>query len=149
MSIVVAHSSCIRRIWALCVHSVIYPVWNIANVNHLNLLQLAPGGHLGRFVIWTKGAITALANNWGSFSRVSTTKNNYTLPRPLMTNSDLSRLINSDEIQSKVRGPVKTIRRYVRHKNPLTNLGVRVKLNPYALQARRAELLRSQRKKTK
>jgi len=26
------------------------------NVEKLNLLRLAPGGHLGRFVIWTKSA---------------------------------------------------------------------------------------------
>ena len=29
-------------------------------VDALNLLQLAPGGHVGRFVIWTEGAIKAL-----------------------------------------------------------------------------------------
>merc|ERR1711975_43528 len=29
-------------------------------VERLNLLQLAPGGHLGRFIIWTKGALERL-----------------------------------------------------------------------------------------
>jgi large subunit ribosomal protein L4e len=29
-------------------------------VESLNLLQLAPGGHVGRFVIWTESAISAL-----------------------------------------------------------------------------------------
>ena len=29
-------------------------------VEALNLLQLAPGGHVGRFIIWTESAITAL-----------------------------------------------------------------------------------------
>ncbi|KAJ6382071.1 hypothetical protein OIU77_030678 [Salix suchowensis] len=33
------------------------PGVEVANVERLNLLKLAPGGHLGRFVIWTKSAI--------------------------------------------------------------------------------------------
>ncbi|KAH8505580.1 hypothetical protein H0E87_012708 [Populus deltoides] len=33
--------------------------WEVANVERLNLVRLAPGGHLGRFVIWTKSAIEA------------------------------------------------------------------------------------------
>eukprot|EP00756_Hemistasia_phaeocysticola_P040949 Hpha_TRINITY_DN16891_c0_g1::TRINITY_DN16891_c0_g1_i5::g.149312::m.149312/K02930/RP-L4e, RPL4; large subunit ribosomal protein L4e len=32
------------------------PGVDTCNVNALNLLQLAPGGHVGRFVIWTQGA---------------------------------------------------------------------------------------------
>lgn len=32
------------------------PGVEVAHVNRLNLLQLAPGGHVGRFVIWTEGA---------------------------------------------------------------------------------------------
>jgi large subunit ribosomal protein L4e len=30
------------------------------NVESLNLLQLAPGGHVGRFIVWTESAISAL-----------------------------------------------------------------------------------------
>ena len=32
------------------------PGIDIVNVERLNLLKLAPGGHLRRFVIWTKSA---------------------------------------------------------------------------------------------
>ncbi|MCP6198867.1 50S ribosomal protein L4, partial [Klebsiella pneumoniae] len=32
------------------------PGVELLNVNKLNLLKLAPGGHLGRFVIWTQSA---------------------------------------------------------------------------------------------
>jgi len=39
------------------------PGVEIAHVNSLNLLQLAPGGHLGRFVLWTKAAFLKLADN--------------------------------------------------------------------------------------
>jgi len=122
------------------------PGVEVANVNSLNLLQLAPGGHLGRFVIWTKAAFDKLNSNWGSVTRHSTQKKGYTLPRNVMFNSDVSRLINSDEVQSKVRPAIKSIVRAPLKKNPLTNLGARVKLNPYALALRRSEILSQQRR---
>ena len=36
------------------------PGVEVASVDALNLLQLAPGGHLGRFIIWTKSAFEKL-----------------------------------------------------------------------------------------
>ena len=58
-----------------------------------------------------------------------------------MANSDLARLINSDEVQSVVRPPIKSTHlRLPRHKNPLTNLNVMLRLNPYAQTLRRMEL---------
>jgi len=65
----------------------------------------------------------------------------------MIANSDLTRLINSDEIQSKVRPAIKEVKRTQQHKNPLTNLGVRVRLNPYALALRRSELQQQERRK--
>jgi len=123
------------------------PGVELSHVDGLNLLQLAPGGHLGRFVIWTKSAFTKLNDNWGSVRRESTQKKGYYLPRPMIANSDLTRLINSDEIQSKVRPAIKDVKRTQQHKNPLTNLGVRVRLNPYALALRRSELQQQERRK--
>jgi len=122
------------------------PGVDTAQVDSLNLLQLAPGGHLGRFIIWTQGAFTRLNEVWGSQSRESTVKKGYKLPRPLISNSDVTRLINSDEVQSRVRAPIKTLKRRVQHKNPLKNFGARVKLNPYALTVRRSELLAKERR---
>ena len=58
-----------------------------------------------------------------------------------MTNSDLTRLINSDEIQSIVRPPKQQKRGRPLKKNPLKNLGALLKLNPYAKTARRQQLL--------
>lgn len=43
---------------------------------------------------------------FGTTSTESTVKKGYKLPRPMMTNADLTRIINSDEIQSAIR-PVK------------------------------------------
>jgi len=63
-----------------------------------------------------------------------------------MTNSDITRLINSDEVQSKVRPAETTVVRKRIKKNPLKNLGVKVRLNPYALSLRRSELLAQERR---
>jgi len=125
------------------------PGVDTAQVDSLNLLQLAPGGHLGRFIIWTQGAFTRLNDLWGSQSRESTEKKGYKLPRALISNSDVTRLINSDEVQTVVRAPIKSLKRRVQHKNPLKNLGARVKLNPYALTMRRSELLAAERRAIK
>ena len=67
--------------------------------------QLAPGGHLGRFIVWTKSAFEALDTVFGTVETESGAKKGYRLPRTPMTNSDLTRLINSDEIQSIVNAP--------------------------------------------
>ncbi|KNA18419.1 hypothetical protein SOVF_070690 [Spinacia oleracea] len=117
------------------------PGVEICHVDRLNLLKLAPGGHLGRFVIWTKGAFDKLDSIYGSFDKASEKKNKYLLPRAKMLNGDLARIINSDEIQSVVR-PIK--KDYVRaplKKNPLKNLNVMLKLNPYAKTAKRMAML--------
>jgi large subunit ribosomal protein L4e len=122
------------------------PGVDTAQVDSLNLLQLAPGGHLGRFIIWTQGAFKRLNEVWGSQCRESTVKKGYKLPRPIISNSDVTRLINSDEVQTHVRAPIKTLKRRVQHKNPLKNFGARVKLNPFALTLRRSELLAKERR---
>jgi large subunit ribosomal protein L4e len=122
------------------------PGVEVASVESLNLLQLAPGGHLGRFVIWTRGAFEKLNAIWGSTTRESTQKSGYTLPRSLMANSDLTRIINSDEVQSKLRPAKKGVKRYNKKRNPLKNLGALVKLNPHALALRRAEVSAQERR---
>jgi len=122
------------------------PGVELAHVDRLNLLQLAPGGHMGRFIVWTQPAFEKLGAIYGSVSRESTSKTGYTLPRNVMANSDITRLINSDEVQSKVRAADTTIVRKRLKKNPLRNLGVKVRLNPYALSLRRAELKAQERR---
>lgn len=58
-------------------------------------LQLAPGGHLGRFCIWTKSAFDKLDSIFGTATKPSAVKKGYLLPRSVMANGDLARLINS------------------------------------------------------
>jgi len=103
------------------------------NVKHLGLLQLAPGAHLGRFIIWTQGAIDSLDSIYGSESTQSV-KSNYSLPANIISNTDVTRLINSSEIQSVVRpaGQPSQKRTHVLKKNPLKNKQVLLRMNPYA-----------------
>ncbi|CAH8354654.1 unnamed protein product [Eruca vesicaria subsp. sativa] len=102
---------------------------------------LAPGGHVGRFVIWTKSAFEKLEGIYGSFETPSEKKKGYVLPRAKMVNADLARIINSDEVQSVVKPIKKDEKRAVMKKNPLKNLNVMLKLNPYAKTAKRMSLL--------
>ncbi|RZR99149.1 hypothetical protein BHM03_00028640 [Ensete ventricosum] len=126
------------------------PGVDVANVERLNLLKLAPGGHIGRFIIWTKSAFEKLDSVFGSFDKPSDKKKGYVLPRPKMVNADLSRIINSDEVQSVVRPIKKEVKRHTLKKNPLKNLYALLKLNPYAKTARRMALLaEAQRVKAK
>ncbi|KAJ5708905.1 60S ribosomal protein L4-A [Penicillium malachiteum] len=106
-----------------------------SSVFSLNLLQLAPGGHLGRFVVWTSSAFEALDQVYGTTTSPSALKKDYLLPSGLVANADLARLINSSEIQSVVRAPkgeARTKRTNVQKKNPLRNKQVMLRLNPYA-----------------
>jgi len=112
------------------------PGVELASVESLNLLQLAPGGHVGRFVIWTEAAFAALDGVFGTYSEPSASKlhhgNPYRLPQLQMTNSDLSRLINSDEVQSKINPPKEGQAKGVLKCNPLKSAATMAALNPAA-----------------
>lgn len=123
------------------------PGVDLCQVGRLNLLQLAPGGHVGRLIVWTKAAFEQLDTIYGSSTKKSS-KKGYTLPHSMVTNSDITRIINSDEVQSKVRAAETLVVRARRKKNPLKNLGVMIKLNPYAQVLRRAELLSQEARQT-
>lgn len=108
------------------------PGVDVAHVDRLNLLTLAPGGAIGRFTIYTESAVKRLRSLFGTLKGGSTEKKGYTLPRSIMKNTDISRIINSDQIQS-VLLPKKTPIRHVKsRKNPLSNNAVLGRLCPYA-----------------
>jgi large subunit ribosomal protein L4e len=121
------------------------PGVEFAQVGRLNLLDLAPGGHLGRFVIWTKDAFEKLDSIFGTPSQHAEGKKGFSFPRSKMTNADLGRLLKSDEIRSVLRERISNRRRYIRKKNPLKNLGALIKLNPYAIVQRRRAILENER----
>lgn len=117
------------------------PGVELVDVSRLNLLQLAPGGHLGRFVIWTESAFSKLDQIYGDFKKPG--KKGFNLPAPVLTNADISRVLNSDEVQSSLR-PKKRKNRKKRKKNPLKNLGERLRLDPYYIVLKRKRLLARQ-----
>jgi len=108
------------------------PGVSLVSVNKLNLLKLAPGGHVGRFCIWTESAFERLNALYGTWREKSKLKSDYNLPQPIMTGTDLSRLLKSEEIQKVIRRPMKVVRRAAVKRNPLTNMRALMKLNPYS-----------------
>merc|ERR1719402_480929 len=123
------------------------PGITLLNVSRLNLLKIAPGGHVGRFCVWTESAFKKLDSLYGTWRKESTEKSNYNLPMPKMTNTDLSRLLKSEEIQQAVRAPQKEKTRKIIKKNPLKNARVMQRLNPYAAVAKRNAILTEERQK--
>lgn len=114
-----------------------------SSVFSLNLLQLAPGGHLGRFIVWTSSAFAALDEVYGTTTTASALKKDFLLPSNVLANADIARLINSSEIQSVLREPkgeARTKRTNVQKKNPLRNKQVMLRLNPYAAQYSKEKL---------
>jgi len=106
------------------------PGLEIVHVDRLSLLRLAPGGHLGRFIIWTRGAFERLDTIWGTRGGKSRTKKGYRLPRPILTNPDITRIITSDEIRSAIR-PIRNIAKHKHWVNPFRNPRRMAELNPF------------------
>ena len=72
---------------------------------------------------------------YGSTTTPSALKKDFLLPSNVVHNADISRLINSSEVQAVVRpakGEAKTKRTGVQKKNPLKNKQVLLRMNPYA-----------------
>ena len=109
------------------------PGVDVCHIDRLNLLQLAPGGHLGRLIVWTQGAFQKLDHIFGTVDKAGVGKKGYILERPILSNANIARIINSDDIQSIVK-PIQTnkILHDKQKKNPLTNKVKMNFLNPYA-----------------
>lgn len=117
------------------------------NINKLNLLKIAPGGHVGRFIIWTESAFKYLNDLFGTWAEGSKLKKGYNLPKPIMANTDLSRLLKSQEVLKALAPPKKKVHLRVRRLNPLSNTRQMIKLNPYSgITKRRALLARLKRR---
>lgn len=98
-------------------------------VSRLNLLQLAPGGHMGRFCVWSQAALEALDKIYGEDGK--------RIPTAAMTNADLARLINSDEIQSVLNPAKPQSGIYEPKANPLRSIAALEKLDIHAANKRR------------
>jgi len=117
-----------------------FPGVDTCNVSRLNLLQLAPGGHMGRFVVYTEAAFKELDTIYGAGGKA--------IPSAEMTNADLTRIINSDEIQSVVNAQKMGNKTYLRKKNAIKSAKALAMLSPYAA-ANRASETAAQKTKAK
>ena len=79
-----------------------------------------------------------ISSFYGHLSKVLS----FSLPTAKIANPDVTRLINSDEIQSVVRpaGQKTQKRPWTQKKNPLVNKAILFRLNPYAKTLRRQEI---------
>ena len=118
------------------------PGVELCQVSRLNLLQLAPGSHLGRFIIWSEGAFNELNSIYGDGTPGSSSKSGYNLPRHIVSSADVARIINSDQVQSVIRPAITTQLVHPKKKNALKNRDVMIALNPYFAEKRRIEAAR-------
>jgi large subunit ribosomal protein L4e len=77
------------------------PGVDVLSVSRLSLYQLAPGGTLGRLVLWTAGA-------FGALDQIYSDKRGFELPRPILTNSDTRAIAESDAVLSVLRPELET-----------------------------------------
>mmetsp|Transcript_14096 Transcript_14096/g.33583 ORF Transcript_14096/g.33583 Transcript_14096/m.33583 type:complete len:413 (+) Transcript_14096:87-1325(+) len=117
-----------------------------AHIDRLNLLRLAPGGHFGRFTIFTESAFKKLSAIYGTHKSGAPLKKGYHLPRAAMANADLARIINSTEVQSVLR-PKKEKATFAPKRNALKSKEVMEELNPGSTD-RKAALQKSSEKGT-
>ena len=85
--------------------------------------------------MWSSAAFAALDKIYGSTTTPSALKKDFLLPSNIVANADVSRLINSSEVQAVVRpvkGSARTKRTNVQKKNALRNKQILLRLNPYA-----------------
>ncbi|CAH2223567.1 60S ribosomal L4 [Pelobates cultripes] len=125
------------------------PGITLLSISKLNVLWLAPGGHVGRFCIWTESAFRKLDDLYGTWRKAAVLKADYNLPMHKMTNTDLSRILTSQDIQKALHAPIKKVKRSELKKNQLKNLKIMMRLNPYAKTAKRNAILRQAAKETK
>merc|ERR1719440_1285315 len=109
-----------------------------SSVNSLNLLQVAPGGNFGRFIVWTESAFKKLNEIYGTLKGAAPAKKGYRLPRGAMENADVARIINSTEVQSVLKPKLEAPKKFGSKKNALKNKMQMARLNPGILQKKLA-----------
>jgi large subunit ribosomal protein L4e len=77
------------------------PGIDLQNVARLSLYQLAPGGTLGRLVLWSASA-------FGALDQIYNDKHGFELPRGLLTNTDTKAIATSDAVLSVIRPALET-----------------------------------------
>jgi len=107
------------------------PGVDAVSVSALNVLKLAPGGHLGRLIVWSESAFKALDAIYGTDHAACPRKSKFRIPRPIMQNGSVTDLINRGDIQTKLRAKRTHLRtRAVSNANPLTSRAALKRLCP-------------------
>lgn len=115
------------------------PGVDVLNVNRLNIRNLAPGGQLGRLLVFTEGALAELKQQFGSLRGSGTVRKNYLLRREVISNPDIGQIINSDEVQKSLRAKRKPqVIHTQQRKNPFRNKKHMEYLNPFSKELREA-----------
>eukprot|EP00811_Abedinium_folium_P002317 NODE_12123_length_1244_cov_18.111907.p1 GENE.NODE_12123_length_1244_cov_18.111907~~NODE_12123_length_1244_cov_18.111907.p1 ORF type:complete len:377 (-),score=151.61 NODE_12123_length_1244_cov_18.111907:112-1242(-) len=96
-------------------------------VDRLNLKMVAPGGNLGRFIIWTEDAFKYLTKMYEG-EKVS--KTSYNLRHDVLTNADVQAIINSDAVQEACRPKIEKRKHAGLKANPLANKRYMTFLDP-------------------
>jgi len=121
------------------------PGVTLLQVRSLNILKMAPGGHVGRFTIWTESAFAKLNAIYGTWDKTSKLKKYYNLPMPIMSNTDINRIIQSEEVKKVVRPKRNPTSKRVIKPNPLKNMKAMMRLNPYMEVVKRNSALRKEK----
>ncbi len=123
------------------------PGVDVLNVHALNVLKLAPGGTLGRFVIFTADAFKNLNRIFGTYDEPGVEKSGYRLNRPLMLQADVSAIVRSEPVAESLRPIKEAPVPHEKKKNPYKNKQAMEKLNPFFKAKRKYDLLAAKAKK--
>ena len=115
------------------------PGVELCHVDRLSVLRLAPGGQVGRFIVWTQNAFQRLNELFGTLTEDSKLKSGYKLPRSVMALPDLKKILTAPEIQNAIRPRQRQVKRSGPKSNPLRNAKAMLELNPYAATMRESE----------
>jgi len=116
------------------------PGVDLCRVESLDILNLAPGAQVGRFIIWTESAFKELAKHFGSYGskeNVSSYKTRngqtYTLPKAVIQNTDINAIIQSDSVQNVVKDrKIQKQKKRRQYRNAFNSKKLMVRLNPAA-----------------
>lgn len=73
---------------------------DLVSIDKMSVLELCPGGHLGRLVMWTVDAFERLNVMYGKINEESQLKKGYFLPTSIVSNDDVEALFYSENIQA-------------------------------------------------
>lgn len=95
-------------------------------VDNLSVLELCPGGHPGRFIVWIEDAFKRLDELFGSIDNISELKNGYSLLKNIVSVDDVEGVFYSDEVQAFIDIP-NLVKKEKRVRDPVAVM----EMNPY------------------